>query len=440
MLAASLGSLAVLWGLSWSGAEDAVATVLSDHLAAEAALVGEHLREVPVDVLVGLGAGHASAAVGGELERLTAASGLHDAALLGPDGVVLGSGGTWLPAAADADLVERARAGARVAGPLYRADDGELYLAAYAPLPDRAGWVVAVEGSATLGAVDRLARRQAVASAVVLAVVAVLAGVLARRVAAPLRALEQALERVRPGDPPDAVAAAGPREVWRVAQAAQGLLAAIRERDGVVEAAHRAQVAQVTRLAAEIAHEIRNPLNAVGLSIERLGRLDDAGRRAELAARLQGQVDDLEAIVGRLVDLTRPLKPRVEPVDLAGVVADLADEAGVRVACEGAASATTDRAMVREILRNLVLNAEQAGASAVTVRLRTGDRVAVEVEDDGPGVAAPEHLFAWFHTTRAKGTGLGLATSRRMAEALRGTLVLASARPAVFHLELPGGP
>ena len=66
LVAASLASLAVVWGLWWSGAEDAVASALADHLVSEAALVGEHLREVPVDVLAGLGAGHASDAVTAE--------------------------------------------------------------------------------------------------------------------------------------------------------------------------------------------------------------------------------------------------------------------------------------------------------------------------------------------------------------------------------------
>ncbi len=62
---------------------------------------------------------------------------------------------------------------------------------------------------------------------------------------------------------------------------------------------------------------------------------------------------------------------------------------------------------------------------------------ALLVEDDGPGVDDPDHLFDWFHTTRAKGSGLGLPTSRRMAQALGGSLVLVSARPAIFRLELP---
>jgi signal transduction histidine kinase len=326
-----------------------------------------------------------------------------------------------------------------VAGPLYRADDGALYLTAYAPLPGRPGWVVAVEGSATLGAVDALARRQAWASGAVLAGVAVLGAALAAAVTRPLRRLANELGAVVPGDPPERVVAAGPREVGQVASAARRLLVAIRERDGRVDAAHREKVGQLTRVAAEIAHEVRNPLNAMSLSIDRLARLEDPARRAELGARLRAQVDELERIVARLVDLTRPLEVVVGPVELDGLLRGLSDAAEVDLVVRGDAGVvvSSDPTLLREIVRNLLLNAAQAGARTVRVEVRAGPPVTVEVEDDGAGVSDPDHLFDWFHTTRARGSGLGLPTSRRKAEALGGSLELASARPARFVVALP---
>jgi signal transduction histidine kinase len=441
LVAASLASLAVVWGLWWSGAEDAVSAALADHLVSEAALVGEHLREVPVDVLAGLGAGHASDAVTAELSRLTEASGLHDAALLGPDGLVLGSGGTWLPAEADVDLVARTRAGHAVAGPLYQSGDGAWYLAAYAPLAGRPGWVVAVEGSATLGAMDRLAARQATAGLAVLALVALLGAVLASRITHPLRTLEAELMAVSPGDPPEGVQLAGPREVRRVAGAARRLLAAIRDRDEAVEEAHTEQLAQVTRLAAEIAHEVRNPLNAMSLSVDRMSRADDPEKRAAFGERLRAEIESLEAIVGRLLHLTRPLAPRIAPTDLAASIPRLAHELKLALVWQGPGTAivSTDEGLVEEILRNLFLNAAQAGARTMTVRVRPGDPWSVEMTDDGPGIADADAIFDWFHTTRAAGSGLGLPISRRIAAALGARLVLVSAHPATFRLELPGG-
>ncbi len=440
IVASALASLGVLWGLSWSGAEDAVSAALDDHLMSQASLMGEHLRDVPVGVLVELGSGHGSEAVAVELNRLIEASGLHDAALLGPGEVMLGSDGTWLPAAADRDLIDSVWTAGPVVGPLYRADEGELYLSAYAPLPDQPGWVVAVEASATLRAIDRLAQREALASVLVLLGVAGLGAWLAGWIARPLSDLEASLGQVTPGDPPEALTPAGPREVFAVATAAKQLLAAIRDRDEAVNDAHTAQIAQLTRFAAEIAHELRNPLNAISLSIDRLARLDDVARRAQVADGLRLQLDELESIVARLVDLTRPVEPRVTAVDLVVLVRRVAAEGQVPVTVTGPQTAPTqsDPTLVTEVIRNLLLNAEQAGAGHIDVRI-AGPSWTVDVSDDGSGITDPEPLFEWFHTTRARGSGLGLPLSRRIAEALGGRLELIETSPATFRLELPGG-
>jgi signal transduction histidine kinase len=439
LAAASTAPVVVLLVLTEAGARNAVSSALGDHLVAEAALAGEHLREVPVDVLVELGAGHATEAVGGELERLLLASGLHDLALIGPGQGVLGSGGSWLPLAADRDLVERARAGQPVVGPLYRGEDEALYLAAYVPLAGRPGWVVAVEGSARLEAVDQLARRHAMVGVLLVLAVTGLGVLLATLVSRPLRTLEAELLQVTPGDPPEKVLPSGPREVYRVAWAVRTLLAAIRERDQEVEAAHRRQVEQLTRVAATIAHEVRNPLNAMSLSTGRLARADEPDKRRVLAERLASQIQDLEAIVDRLLHLTRPVSVRRERVELLALAQRIAGEGALPVQVDGSpASCTTDPTLVGEVLRNLLLNAEQAGASRVRLSLLpAASGWHLEVEDDGHGVSEPDRIFEWFHTSRARGSGLGLPLSRRIAESLGGRLLLVSARPARFRLEVP---
>lgn len=433
LVTASLASLAVLWSLSWSGAEDAVVQALSDQLRVQARLAAAHLDEVPMATLSSLGAGHASEVVETELGELSSASGLHDLAVIGPNDQVFGSGGSWLPLEADRDLLARARAGEDVVGPLYRGPDAVPYLAAYAPLPSQPGWAVAVEGSATLGAVDSLAGRQALASVLVLLVVGLVGGLIAHRIARPLRQLRADLRSVHPGDDPEELPLQGPMEVHDVALAARGLLHAIRERDVQVRQAHDHELEQLTRLAAGVAHEIRNPLNAMALSVGRLPRLDDPEARGRVATRLSGQLQELEAIVARLVDLTRPLEPSLADVDLTVLVERVGADVEAEVVVEGAATAHTDANLVAEVLRNLLLNAQQAGAGRVVVRV--SDTV-LEVEDDGPGIDDPEGLFAWFHTTRAQGSGLGLPVSRRIAEALGGSLTLAQQRPTTFRLTL----
>jgi signal transduction histidine kinase len=111
------------------------------------------------------------------------------------------------------------------------------------------------------------------------------------------------------------------------------------------------------------------------------------------------------------------------------------------VAWDGPVTAllVTDAQLAGEIFRNLFLNAAQAGATTLAIRVRPGDPFTIEVEDDGAGIADPESVFDWFHTTRAGGSGLGLPIARRLATALEGRLLMVAAGPATFRLELPGG-
>lgn len=438
---ASIVPVSVLWGLSWRGAEDAVTSALAEQLLAEGALIGAHLSDVPVDVLAKIGIGHATDAVGTELQRLATASGLHDLALIGPEEMVLGSEGHWLPATVDRELLRLSASGEAVAGSLYRGADKQLYLTAYTPLVGRPGWVIAVEGSATLGAVDQLARRQFAAGVLLVGAVLALGYFLAVLISRPLQRLEGTLLQVRPGDPPERVDTEGPREVYRVAWAVRALLGAIRDRDREVERSHRRQVEQLVRLAATIAHEVRNPLNAMSLSTERLGRIEDPVQRRAIASRLGAQIGELEAIVTRLLDLTRPVLPHPEPIDPLNLARRIAAESSIAVSVEGpeGESIVTDPTLLGEILRNLLLNAEQAGASQVNVSVSPDNPTHWRwlVSDDGPGISTPDTIFEWFHTSRARGSGLGLPISQRIAEGLGGQLTLVSAKPAVFLIELP---
>jgi signal transduction histidine kinase len=115
----------------------------------------------------------------------------------------------------------------------------------------------------------------------------------------------------------------------------------------------------------------------------------------------------------------------------------------VRRVGEGGIELRTDAVMLTEIVRNLLLNARQAGASRAAVSVtRAGGGVDIAVDDDGPGIPLEDVslLFEWFHTTRSQGTGLGLPVSRRLAEALGGTLELVMPRPATFRVHLPEVP
>lgn len=438
ILGSSLVGVVVLATLSLEGERAALESALTDHLGSVAGAADGALHGIPIETIVALNGEKSTAELAQRIDDLATHGGLRGLALIGPDDDILGHGGRWVPLAAERDLLAAARAGSVTPGPLYHDADGELYQTAYRPLTGHPGWVVAVEGSAsTLGAVDTLRNTQMVAGIAVVAIASLVSSGLAFGLSRPIRMLGAELSAARPGSPPEALGDYGFREVRQVSAAARGLLAAIVARDAELTAAHRHELEQLTRMAAGLAHEVGNPLNAISLSVERLAILDDAARRAAVVARVRDQLGELEGIVNRLRDLTQPLRPQVEPVDLGRLVDGVG--APVPVRREGSVIVQTDPILVAQIVRNLLLNAGQAGAREVHVVIGA-DPPVIDVTDDGPGLdpSDVERIFDWFHTSRAAGSGLGLPVSRRIAEALGGTLELVTARPASFRLHLPG--
>jgi signal transduction histidine kinase len=218
------------------------------------------------------------------------------------------------------------------------------------------------------------------------------------------------------------------------------------------EAAERAARGEaVARMAAGVAHEIRNPLGiirgAVELVREREGeRLHPRDR--ERLADVLGEVERLRGLTEDFLDLSSDRALEESIVDLSA----LADEAarGSRTLHPEldvfvAVSAPTIRAdarRLRQVFANLLSNAAQAGARRVEIRggLR-GGHVGLLVADDGPGVPPElqERLFEAFASGRSGGVGLGLAVSRQLVERHGGSLELveASGPGAVFELRLP---
>jgi signal transduction histidine kinase len=197
------------------------------------------------------------------------------------------------------------------------------------------------------------------------------------------------------------------------------------------ERVHEAErLAVLGRIAAGLAHEIRNPLGSITGSIEMLREspaLSEEDRR--LCDIIQREARRLNDLVGDMVDLSKPRPPRAEATDVAdlarevvALAANAARGSDVVVRYEGTqgeAMARCDGSQMRQVVWNLVRNAIQAspGGSAVTVRV-TGDerRVVLAVDDEGPGVPANARIFDEFFTTRTHGAGIGLAVVRRIVE------------------------
>ncbi|HEY8041188.1 MAG TPA: ATP-binding protein [Polyangiaceae bacterium] len=192
------------------------------------------------------------------------------------------------------------------------------------------------------------------------------------------------------------------------------------------------RLAVLGRIAAGMAHEIRNPLGSITGSIEMLresSALSQEDRR--LCDIIQREARRLNDLVGDMVDLSKPRPPRAEATDVASLareVVALASNAArgsdVDVRYEGPAReavARCDGAQMRQVLWNLVRNAMQASSAGttVTVRVAADERhVTLRVDDQGPGLPenAGARIFEDFFTTRTHGAGIGLAVVRRIME------------------------
>jgi two-component system sensor histidine kinase HydH len=191
------------------------------------------------------------------------------------------------------------------------------------------------------------------------------------------------------------------------------------------------RLAALGRIAAALAHEIRNPLGSIAGSIELLrtgGTLSEQDQ--ELCGIIQRETSRLTDLMNDMLDLSRPRRPARHTFDIAKVARDvvaLASSSGrgsdVEVRYEGPAALEVfaDPAQLRQVIWNLLRNAVQASSAGdeVEVHLSSeGDRIALAIADRGPGIAASarDRLFDAFFTTRSHGVGIGLAVVKRIVD------------------------
>jgi hypothetical protein len=266
-----------------------------------------------------------------------------------------------------------------------------------------------------------------------------------RLVTGPMDALVEATQAVAEGQLARRAAPGGTREFDRLAASVNRMTERLLDAQGLLVRAEK--LASVGQLAAGIAHEIGNPLSAIGNYVEVLRR---RGADPDLVAAVVREAERIDLIVRTLLAYAAPREARPEVLDVAavvdGVVALLEAQGALRpVTVEREAAADLplvrgDRSAMEQIFVNLLLNAVDAagpgGGGRVRVRsaaVRTGSAgavrslsgvpddaaaVVVTVEDSGPGVAEElrGRIFDPFFTTKepGKGTGLGLAIVQRI--------------------------
>ena len=269
-----------------------------------------------------------------------------------------------------------------------------------------------------------------------------------RSVAVPVSRLHAGAVRLAQGDLDTRILVDRDDELGALARQFNAMTEAVR--DHQERLVQQEKLAVIGRLAAGVAHEINNPL-AVIMGYARLLR-----KRAEGTARDDLQVIEDETlraklIVDGLLDLSRPVVVHPEPVDLRALSDEVLSRlAGTRALeqvearVSGQGSAAGDPQKLHQVLVNLVKNAAEAAGPGGRVEIAVEGapgRVRLSVSDSGPGLSdeVRAHLFEPFFSRKDGGTGLGLAVSKGIVEAHRGTLEAESlaAGGARFTVALP---
>lgn len=287
---------------------------------------------------------------------------------------------------------------------------------------------------------ERLRRQALIATiacfALAIALAAALGLWLTRTIVRRVETLRQGARKIGAGDLSARIELHGNDELAELATAFDHMAASLAREQG--ELVRSQKLASIGQVAAGVAHELNNPLSVI-LGYTKLLR-KEPGPHAEELGIIEDEARLCQRIVAELLDLARPQRLDVQPVDLAQLAREAVDrledagalaERDVQIRAGEPVVVPADAGRMRQVIANVVVNAAEATEPRghITIEAHAdGDAATLTIADDGPGIppAVQEKLFDPFVTTKPRGTGLGLAIAQAIVDAHGGRISVAS--------------
>jgi two-component system, NtrC family, nitrogen regulation sensor histidine kinase NtrY len=360
-----------------------------------------------------------------------------------------------------ASLIQQVQSNQREARAVLRGDSGDETVNAF-PLTGENNQVLGVLLVTSSRQIYTELRNQIRAAALLAASAGLIVAILlsswvATRVTRPVEELARAAHEIAAGNWNSTVTVSTQDELGELAESFNRMTRDLLNHQERLMQSER--VAAWRELARRLAHELKNPLFPLQLTVENLLRAREQGQQQfddtfrESATTLLSEISNLKNIIGKFSDFSRMPQPHFQPVNLNELVGSVvrlhqAQLAKAGVSCKIETSAAqpiaADPELLHRALSNLILNAIEAMPDGGTLTLRATERhdsVRIEVSDTGSGLAPEEcaQLFTPYYTSKPQGTGLGLAIVQSIVSDHGGTISVASepGRGTTFIIELP---
>ena len=281
------------------------------------------------------------------------------------------------------------------------------------------------------------AAKRIMATVIVFGIGTIMALILSRQYTRPIKTIVDASMRVAAGDLNQNLPVRGKDEVGQLSETFNFMVAKLKENrtleERLREAEHLSGLGQLSR---SMAHEIRNPLNFINLSVGHLGekyRPEDTGKQEKfdnLISGIKQEVQRLNKLVNDYLDYSRPLKLNLQRVKVSelldGVLALIwakAEADGITIirGTPSEAELKVDSDLFKSCILNVITNAFHAMGRQGVLKINeaiTGDEFLLSITDNGEGVSPEnlERIFEPFFSTKQNGLGLGLPMTRRVME------------------------